>query len=646
MALIQNLIPAQAYQIILARIVEILIEEVENQQDLAGADFAVRTFSPERSTPYEAKDLPAINVQLAEGNYPTKDVTQADGVYEYYIDVWTSAKSTTEDRGDKLATYLAHRIAGVVRAILENPQYRTLATTAGYIRRTKVDSIKMIRIDPNDLQNMCMARITFIVEAPESVELKECVDIAGYQTRVQIAASAEGYLWSADAEPFNFCENFVMTLTEAQLECLRIDAVDGGGPGTDYDPIYGLLNLPLIQIQLRRGTAASWATNNPVLAAGEEGHETDTGRRKVGDGETAWNDLAYFGLENLKDVEFTDVQDNDFLYRRDGRWVNEPVTFVLSYNARTGHVTSQAGDYDTSMVTENGNLYWTQGRFDTALAAKNLDGRYLQLSGGTMTGSILYANNMGLDSASAGFNLTIGATNANTITIGRSASTINLLNLVGVGEASPTARLQVRGTTANNTANALLIRNSTPAALFTIRNDGRLTLSNALRIDTESNGSMSLSGGEILFVALNAPATTATGIVSQYRFSTNVSWSHTLENRYFMIIGGVDYTVSSGTGTVSMLRVMGTFNQTGTATGAITGVKIDPIITAAYDYRALESTDGKVILGGTSKHCYLVTHRLTTAQRDALTNLVNGAVIYNTDTGKHQGYNGAWNDLY
>lgn len=47
------------------------------------------------------------------------------------------------------------------------------------------------------------------------------------------------------------------------------------------------------RIQLRRDTAANWASVNPVLAQGEQGHETDTGRLKIGDGATAWNALIY-----------------------------------------------------------------------------------------------------------------------------------------------------------------------------------------------------------------------------------------------------------------------------------------------------------------------------------------------------------------
>src|SRR4051794_3230191 len=50
-------------------------------------------------------------------------------------------------------------------------------------------------------------------------------------------------------------------------------------------------------IQVRRGTAGQWSSVNPVLAQGEPGFETDTGKLKLGDGVTAWSALAYFGAD-------------------------------------------------------------------------------------------------------------------------------------------------------------------------------------------------------------------------------------------------------------------------------------------------------------------------------------------------------------
>ena len=49
----------------------------------------------------------------------------------------------------------------------------------------------------------------------------------------------------------------------------------------------------MTRIQLRRDTAANWTAANPLLASGEVGYETDTKKRKTGDGATTWTALAY-----------------------------------------------------------------------------------------------------------------------------------------------------------------------------------------------------------------------------------------------------------------------------------------------------------------------------------------------------------------
>jgi len=51
------------------------------------------------------------------------------------------------------------------------------------------------------------------------------------------------------------------------------------------------------QLKLRRGTYSEWASENPTLAEGEPGFESDTGRIKVGDGETIWSSLNYLDEE-------------------------------------------------------------------------------------------------------------------------------------------------------------------------------------------------------------------------------------------------------------------------------------------------------------------------------------------------------------
>jgi len=54
----------------------------------------------------------------------------------------------------------------------------------------------------------------------------------------------------------------------------------------------------VVKIQLRHDTAANWTNNDPTLAAGEFGCETDTGKIKIGDGSNSWNSLSYSTGDN------------------------------------------------------------------------------------------------------------------------------------------------------------------------------------------------------------------------------------------------------------------------------------------------------------------------------------------------------------
>ena len=57
-------------------------------------------------------------------------------------------------------------------------------------------------------------------------------------------------------------------------------------------------------IKFRRGTAAQWASTNPVLAAGEMGLESDTRKFKFGNGTLQWNSIAYASAVGTKGEGF------------------------------------------------------------------------------------------------------------------------------------------------------------------------------------------------------------------------------------------------------------------------------------------------------------------------------------------------------
>lgn len=58
------------------------------------------------------------------------------------------------------------------------------------------------------------------------------------------------------------------------------------------------------------------------------------------------------------------------------------------------------------------------------------------------------------------------------------------------------------------------------------------------------------------------------------------------------------------------------------------------------------SSDPSAVLEANSTTQGFLPPRMKTTERDAISSPANGLIIYNTTTGKHQGYNGSWNDLY
>jgi hypothetical protein len=111
------------------------------------------------------------------------------------------------------------------------------------------------------------------------------------------------------------------------------------------------------QIQFRRDTAANWTSNNPTLAIGEAGFETDTRKIKIGDGSTVWTSLNYvsgYGAIPGSDgqIVFNDSgilgANSNFSYIS-GNILNVGSTISTSANVHiTGAIKDSSGDYGTS----------------------------------------------------------------------------------------------------------------------------------------------------------------------------------------------------------------------------------------------------------------------------------------------------------
>lgn len=166
------------------------------------------------------------------------------------------------------------------------------------------------------------------------------------------------------------------------------------------------------RIKLRRDTLENWTTNNPVLALGEPGLDTDSNQVKYGDGTTAWNDLSYAsgGASTANRVQAVYWSDALGLYSTttvDGKNWTSPVTIdfefgpygadtmavgpmgtVFSYGSMWGpYLTHQASPFEMPMACQPSailnlgpageEIWWNRVRY--------VGGYYIALGGMTTT---------------------------------------------------------------------------------------------------------------------------------------------------------------------------------------------------------------------------------------------------------------------
>jgi len=130
------------------------------------------------------------------------------------------------------------------------------------------------------------------------------------------------------------------------------------------------------KIQVRRDTAANWTSTNPTLSQGEIGFETDTYKIKIGNGSSAWADLAYFSAAGLSAAQgITFVGDDSSGTRiSDGETIK-----VVGAGTIT---TAMSGD----ILTITGSSSGAQGITfvgDDSSGTRISDGETLKIAGGT-----------------------------------------------------------------------------------------------------------------------------------------------------------------------------------------------------------------------------------------------------------------------
>jgi len=197
MGYIKHLISQQAFESIRDRIGEILTDEFDNSfiwsYDVLFDQVKVWR---ERFIKLDKTECPAVNVGLISGDYGNKNQGSVDGEYLFAIDVYTNSADEGGISGDTLAAIKNHRIAGAIRAILEDNVYRTLLFTPPFIARTGIKSLKVADISEKvDGLHTCMSRLIFMVLAPETTLPIPASTLAGYVTQVKLHETEKGFYW-------------------------------------------------------------------------------------------------------------------------------------------------------------------------------------------------------------------------------------------------------------------------------------------------------------------------------------------------------------------------------------------------------------------------------------------------------------------
>jgi hypothetical protein len=147
------------------------------------------------------------------------------------------------------------------------------------------------------------------------------------------------------------------------------------------------------QIQTRRGTAASWTSTNPTLAAGEIGFESDTNKFKIGTGSTAWASLAY-----ASNVSPLTTKGDLYTYSTDNTRLAVGAngeTIVADSSTSTG-LRWNAGNYVNAVYNSSFDI-WQRGTSFVPAAYNYGADRWSIERAGSVTGSTVSRQAAGLD---------------------------------------------------------------------------------------------------------------------------------------------------------------------------------------------------------------------------------------------------------
>lgn len=190
-------IQSQAYEIIRDRILIILMDEMDLQQQLTYDPDLELQFFLERLIAIDKEEVDSVVVSLAAGEYLNENQGSSDGNYTFYVDCYCKSKSRDGEDGFTRSNVKLQKLLGIMRFILKNPIYKTLGFTTPFIMNLTISNIDIKGMDSTDAANTSMGRLTLKIRANETTSLLDGVRVSGYDTRVYLKDGI-GYFYETD----------------------------------------------------------------------------------------------------------------------------------------------------------------------------------------------------------------------------------------------------------------------------------------------------------------------------------------------------------------------------------------------------------------------------------------------------------------
>lgn len=201
MAKINTIIPTQGFELVRDRIAQILAVEMAEQYILTNdPDLDISKVYIERTNSVDKTECPVMNISLSNGAFDNWTQQSTGGVYHYYIDIYTNAKSADGNAGeitggDTISNIKLQKILGKCRAILENTAFYTLLFDPPFIRSVYNQEFGIKPLSKDDDMSPAMARLVFVVSLTETNELPEAGEADEVLTKVKLGLSDHGYYW-------------------------------------------------------------------------------------------------------------------------------------------------------------------------------------------------------------------------------------------------------------------------------------------------------------------------------------------------------------------------------------------------------------------------------------------------------------------